>query len=117
MFCAWKAGECSKGPFHLKTGQQGSSGPPPPSAFLSLTARTPGCGPGTAFPRRLLSRLYLGCFWDFMHVPFCLLSQQLFGQFFTIYSDSWLFIADWQVFDLGTKGGAGKVYELETWSS
>lgn len=37
------------------------------------------------------------------------LLTQFLGDFFTIYSDAWLFIADWQVFGLGMKVGAGKV--------
>lgn len=35
---------------------------------------------------------------------FLLPSQHSIWEIFTIYSDSWLFIADWQVLDLGMKG-------------
>lgn len=61
-------------------------------------------------PSGSYTRLYLGCSWDFMHLPFASSSPNIqFGRFFTIYSDSWLFIADWLVLDLVVKGGARRV--------
>jgi len=71
----------------------------------------PGCGLGRAAHQWLLSQLYLGCCWDVMHMPFCLLLSQhtVFGRFSTIYSDPWLFIADWLMLDLEVKGGARRV--------
>lgn len=55
------------------------------------------------------ARLSRGCF-TCLFPP---LPEQYLGDF-TTYSDSWLFIADWQVLVWGMKGRAQKV---EIWSS
>ena len=81
-----------------------------PQSLPESDSQDLGLRAGNSFPQAAPARLSRGCFTCLFPPP---LPAQYLGDF-TIYSDSWLFIADWQVLVLGMKGRARKV---ETWSS
>ena len=81
-----------------QTGQQG------PQSLPESDSQDVGLRAGNSFPQAAPARLSHGCF-TCLFPP---LPEQYLRDF-TIYSDSWLFIADWQVLVLGMKGRARKV--------
>lgn len=102
----------SKGPHFLRLAGRS---PVAPTASLSLAARTSAAHAGQAVGQKQLppgdsfTSLSLGCCGIFCTCLFASSPNTVFGRFFTIYSDAWLFIADWQVFGLGMKvGGLGR---------